>query len=79
MLNDIQVWAIDQVNQKSDNGLAPAPGVTTQDQEDAKQKSDDLAAGITCYTTDCGQSCKRGTNEVAQSIISSPLTCLHND
>ncbi|KAF3021588.1 hypothetical protein E8E14_013534 [Neopestalotiopsis sp. 37M] len=65
-LGGSMVWAIDQVNQKSDNGLAPAPGVTTQDQEDAKQKSDDLAAGITCYTTDCGQSCKRGTNEVAQ-------------
>ncbi|KAI4600107.1 hypothetical protein KJ359_001209 [Pestalotiopsis sp. 9143b] len=43
-LGGSMVWAIDQVNQKADNGLAPAPGVTTQDQKDAKQKSDDLAA-----------------------------------
>ncbi|KAH6658131.1 glycoside hydrolase superfamily [Truncatella angustata] len=65
-LGGSMVWAIDQIDQKADNGLAPAPGVTTQDQEDAKQKSDDLAAGITCYTTDCSQKCKKGTNQVAQ-------------
>ncbi|KAH8768982.1 family 18 glycosyl hydrolase [Diaporthe sp. PMI_573] len=65
-LGGTMVWAIDQVNQADDNGLAPAPGVTTQDQEDAKQMSDDLAAGVTCYTTDCGKDCKSGTNEVSE-------------
>lgn len=54
------------MNQADDNGLAPAPGVTTQDQEDAKQMSDDLAAGVTCYTTDCGKGCKSGTNKVSE-------------
>lgn len=29
----MQVWAMDQMDQKSDNGLAPAPGVTTDQQE----------------------------------------------
>lgn len=28
--------------------------------------SDDLAAGVTCYTTDCNAACKKGTNQVAQ-------------
>jgi chitinase len=57
---------MDQMDQKADNGLAPAPGVTTSQQNDASQKSADLQAGITCYTTDCGARCKRGTNGVAQ-------------
>ncbi|KAI1382677.1 family 18 glycosyl hydrolase [Hypoxylon trugodes] len=65
-LGGTMIWAMDQVDQNSDNGLAPAPGITTQDQADAKQSSDDIAAGITCYTTDCNESCKKGTNEVAQ-------------
>ncbi|KAI0124098.1 family 18 glycosyl hydrolase [Xylariales sp. AK1849] len=65
-LGGTMVWAIDQVDQTADNGLAPATGVTTQDQTDAKQRSDDIAAGITCYTTDCGKKCKKGTNEAAQ-------------
>lgn len=63
---DLQVWAIDQTDQGSDNGLAPAPGVTTGEQQDAKQMSDDLAAGITCYTTECNADCKSGTNQVSQ-------------
>ncbi|KAI0418524.1 family 18 glycosyl hydrolase [Xylaria grammica] len=65
-LGGTMVWAMDQVDQQADNGLAPAPGVTTQDQADAKQMSDDLAAGVTCYATDCGQDCKKGTNKVTQ-------------
>ncbi|KAK8082816.1 glycoside hydrolase family 18 protein [Apiospora saccharicola] len=62
-LGGTMVWAMDQVDQKADNGLAPAPGVTTHDQE---ERSDDLQAGVTCYATDCDQKCKSGTNEVAQ-------------
>ncbi|KAF1942210.1 hypothetical protein EJ02DRAFT_346150 [Clathrospora elynae] len=65
-LGGSMVWAIDQMDQKADNGLAPAPGVTTSQQQDASQKSADLQASITCYTTDCGAKCKRGTNGVAQ-------------
>lgn len=57
---------MDQRDQGGDNGLAPAPGVTTGQQEDAKQMSEDLAAGITCYTSDCGAQCKKGTNQVTQ-------------
>jgi chitinase len=62
----MQVWAMDQMDQKADNGLAPAPGITTSQQKDASQKSADMQAGITCYTTDCGAKCKKGTNGVAQ-------------
>ncbi|KAI8631443.1 family 18 glycosyl hydrolase [Xylariaceae sp. FL1651] len=65
-LGGTMVWAMDQVDQSVDNGLAPARGVTTQDQSDAKQLSDNLAAGITCYTTDCDQQCKMGTSEATQ-------------
>ncbi|KAH5753411.1 hypothetical protein HBI88_215530 [Parastagonospora nodorum] len=65
-LGGTMVWAMDQVDQKADNGLAPASGVTTADQEDAKQKSGDLAAGISCYTTDCNVACMKSTNQVAQ-------------
>ncbi|KAI0431905.1 hypothetical protein F5Y09DRAFT_340146 [Xylaria sp. FL1042] len=66
-LGGTMVWAMDQVDQKENNGLAPAPGVSTQDQTDAKQLSDNLAAGVTCYTTDCNQKCKKGTNQVTQT------------
>ncbi|KAF2649566.1 glycoside hydrolase family 18 protein, partial [Lophiostoma macrostomum CBS 122681] len=65
-LGGTMVWAMDQVDQKADNGLAPAPGVTTSDQEDAQQKTGDLAAGISCYTTDCNVACMKSTNQVAQ-------------
>ncbi|KAI1779297.1 glycosyl hydrolases family 18-domain-containing protein [Hypoxylon cercidicola] len=65
-LGGTMVWAMDQVDQSADNSLAPAPGVTTQDQEDAEQMRDDLVAGVTCYSTDCGAKCKKGTNEVTQ-------------
>ncbi|KAF8859677.1 hypothetical protein BDZ45DRAFT_781971 [Acephala macrosclerotiorum] len=65
-LGGTMIWAIDQRNQTADNGLAAAPGITTQNQVDAKHMSDNLAAGVTCYTTDCNVDCKTGTNEVTQ-------------
>ncbi|KAI1080829.1 glycoside hydrolase [Whalleya microplaca] len=65
-LGGTMVWAMDQVDQKADNGLAPAPGVTIAGQEDAKSKMNDLGAGISCYTTDCNMNCMKGTNQVAQ-------------
>ncbi|KAI0159376.1 family 18 glycosyl hydrolase [Pestalotiopsis sp. NC0098] len=65
-LGGTMVWAMDQRDQGEDNGLAPAPGVTTGQQEDASQMSQDLAAGVSCYTTDCGADCKKGTNKVTQ-------------
>ncbi|ORY61420.1 uncharacterized protein BCR38DRAFT_525824 [Pseudomassariella vexata] len=65
-LGGTMVWAMDQRDQGEDNGLAPAKGVTTGQQEDANQMSQDLAAGVSCYTTDCGASCKKGTNKVTQ-------------
>lgn len=57
---------MDQRDQGEDNGLAPATGVTTGQQKDASQMSQDLAAGISCYTTDCGATCKKGTNKVTE-------------
>lgn len=65
-LGGTMVWAMDQRDQGEDNGLAPATGVTTGQQKDASQMSQDLAAGISCYTTDCGATCKKGTNKVTE-------------
>ncbi|KAI2635311.1 hypothetical protein GGS21DRAFT_489974 [Xylaria nigripes] len=65
-LGGTMVWAMDQRDQAEDNGLAPAKGVTTGQQKDAKQMSQDIAAGVSCYTTDCGAKCKKGTNAVTQ-------------
>lgn len=60
------IWAIDQRDQTADNGLGKAPGVTADQQADAQQMSDDQAAKLTCYTTDCNAKCKKGTNQVTQ-------------
>ncbi|KAG7054582.1 glycoside hydrolase family 18 protein [Colletotrichum scovillei] len=65
-LGGTMVWAMDQRDQGEDNGLAPASGVTTGQQEDAQEMAQGLAAGVSCYTTDCGASCKKGTNPVTQ-------------
>ncbi|OCL06227.1 glycoside hydrolase family 18 protein, partial [Glonium stellatum] len=65
-LGGAMVWAMDQIDQKADNGLAPASGITTEQQSNAQQMSADLQAGITCYTTDCAAKCKKGTTGVAQ-------------
>jgi chitinase len=59
------VWALDQKDQSSlGNNLAS--GVTKDQQDSAKQASADQAAKLTCYTTDCNASCKKGTNGVTQ-------------
>ncbi|KAK6000837.1 hypothetical protein QM012_003562 [Aureobasidium pullulans] len=65
-LGGTMVWAIDQKDQIADNGLGKAPGVTVDQQADAQQMSNDQAAKLTCYTTDCNAKCKKGTNEVTQ-------------
>lgn len=57
------MWAIDQKDQSTDTNVN---GVSSSDQQDAQQKADDLRAGVTCYSTDCGQQCKKGTNSVTQ-------------
>lgn len=54
---------MDQVNQAADNNLN---GVSTADQQDAQQSTQNLQAGVTCYATDCGGQCKKGTNSVTQ-------------
>ncbi len=56
---------MDQVAQIVDNNLAPSPGVTTDQQKNAQQMSENMQAGLTCYTTSCGGKCKKGTNAVA--------------
>ena len=60
------VWAIDQMDQTTSNGLGFAPDVTADQQNNAKQMSADQAAKLSCYTTDCNAKCKKGTNQVAQ-------------
>jgi len=54
---------MDQVSQSANNNLN---GVSTSDQQDAQQMADNLRAGITCYATGCGETCKKGTNGVTQ-------------
>ncbi|KAI0096381.1 hypothetical protein GGR51DRAFT_568416 [Nemania sp. FL0031] len=65
-LGGTMVWAMDQRDQGEDNGLAPAPGVTTGQQEDARQMSQDLAAGVSCSVTDCNAKSPRGKNAATQ-------------
>ncbi|CZS88466.1 uncharacterized protein RAG0_00213 [Rhynchosporium agropyri] len=65
-LGGLMVWAMDQVDQKAGNQNSAHLDVTKEQQADAKQKADDLLAGISCYTTDCDTKCKKGTNQVAQ-------------
>jgi chitinase len=60
------IWAMDQMNQMQSNGLGQAPGVTVAQQADAEQMSANQAAKLSCYTTDCNEKCKSGTNEVAE-------------
>ena len=61
------VWAMDQVDQKASNGLGPGSNVTPDQQNNAQQMSDDMVAGVTCRTTDCGASCPHGTHKVAET------------
>jgi hypothetical protein len=70
-LSGLMVWAMDQVDQKANNGFggaAAAAGaqVTSDQQASANQASSNQQASVSCYTSDCGVSCKAGTNEVAQ-------------
>lgn len=61
------VWAMDQVDQKLDNGLGIANGVTNAQQSDARQMAvDQQASNVACYTSDCGDTCKTGTFEVTE-------------
>ncbi|TGJ83730.1 hypothetical protein E0Z10_g5022 [Xylaria hypoxylon] len=63
-LGGLMVWAIDQKDQSSANNLVS--GVSDDQQNNAKQASNDQAARLSCYTTDCNADCKTGTNQVAQ-------------
>ena len=66
------VWAMDQVDQKGNNGFggSAAAGaganVTPDQQADANQKSLDTLAGLKCYVSACNAKCKAGTNKVAE-------------
>lgn len=71
-LGGLMVWAMDQVDQTANNGFggaAAASGVnvTPDQQASANQGTADQQAKSTCYTANCGISCKAGTNPVAQS------------
>ena len=60
------MWAIDQKNQAQSSGLGFAPGVTLDQLSSAKQMSNDQAASLSCYTTDCKAKCRSGTNKVTE-------------
>ncbi|KAL8685655.1 MAG: hypothetical protein Q9218_007628, partial [Villophora microphyllina] len=64
-LGGLTVWAMDQKDQTGSNGLAPV-GITKADQDDAKQMSLDQQASVTCYTSACGEKCKKGTSQSSQ-------------
>lgn len=61
------VWAMDQADQTANNGLSPDGDVSKDDQDNAQQMSADQQAKLTCRTTDCGEKCPKGTNEVAET------------
>lgn len=71
-LGGLMVWAMDQVDQTANNGFggaaaAAGAGVSPSQQASANQATlNQQASSATCYTADCGQGCKAGTNEVAQ-------------
>jgi len=65
-LSGTMVWAMDQVDQGSTMQVGNTAGVTPSQQSTANQMSADQQAGVTCYTADCGQSCRPGTNAVTQ-------------
>lgn len=54
---------MDQKDQTTDTNVN---GVSAANQQSAQQMGDNLRAGVTCYTTDCGAQCKAGTNAVTQ-------------
>ena len=60
------VWAMDQKDQTQSSGLGSAPDVTPDQQANAQQSSNDQAASLSFYTTDCNAKCKSGTNKVAE-------------
>ena len=59
------VWAMDQVDQNAQSSLQ-LDGVTNSQQDYAKQLSADQQAGVICYTSACGEKCKKGTSPVSQ-------------
>ncbi|KJR85825.1 class 5 chitinase 1 [Sporothrix schenckii 1099-18] len=70
-LGGTMVWAMDQVDQKADNGFGGAPAaanahVTPAQQQSAADASADMLASVKCYACDCGGGCKPGTVQVAQ-------------
>ncbi|CAK7203033.1 hypothetical protein SEUCBS139899_005762 [Sporothrix eucalyptigena] len=70
-LGGMMVWAMDQVDQKADNGFGGAPAaagahVTPAQQQNAVDACADMLASVKCYASDCGGGCKPGTVQVAQ-------------
>lgn len=66
-LGGLMVWAMDQVDQTAPNGLNPGgTDVTSDQQSDASQLSDNQAAQMTCKASECGESCPAGSNAVTQ-------------
>lgn len=60
------VWAIDQQDQSGSGNSLSNSDVTPDQQANAQSMSKDQAAKLSCYATDCDQSCKKGTNKVTE-------------
>lgn len=66
-LGGTMVWAMDQVDQSTSNGLGQAAGVTLSQQDDAKQAAADQQASVTCRYGNCGAKCPKGQSEATES------------
>lgn len=70
-LGGMMVWAMDQVDQTQNNGFsgsAAISGIAVSESQkaDASQATANQVGSVTCYTAECGQSCKAGTFQVTQ-------------
>jgi chitinase len=66
-LGGLMVWAMDQVDQTTSNGLGPDANISSDQQSTAEKMSADQQAGVTCRTTACGSKCPTGSNEVTET------------
>jgi len=57
-------WAIDQKDQSASGNPDSDADVSSDQQSNAQSLSNDQAAKLSCYATDCNAKCKTGTNKV---------------
>ncbi|GIK01365.1 hypothetical protein Aspvir_005399 [Aspergillus viridinutans] len=67
-LGGYMVWAMDQVDTKTNPHISDALGLTSAQRKIAAQLRANQKAQEICYTTECGESCAQGTNPVETLI-----------